>query len=48
MGFLILIIAGIFTGFGFIIGIEYWKRKSILGYQNGYEDGIEDAFRFKQ
>lgn len=27
---------------GFVIGVEYWKRKSILGYENGYRDALEN------
>lgn len=32
---------GLFSGF--VLGVTYWKKKSILGYHNGYEDGYEDA-----
>ncbi len=26
---------------GFVLGVEYWKRKSILGYENGFKDAQE-------
>lgn len=41
-----LFVAGLIGSVGgFIVGIAFWQKRTILGYKNGYKDGYDDGWK---